>query len=363
MERNQTENHTAGAVREYLLYGGMHREEYRQISGEMQKSNRKSLMVYSAISTVFLAVMFLLSFVSAEVAESRMVYFATMLIMLVLFVATKYLSEKRPWVLWVSIYVFISVLYTFGIILGTVTRPDEQTVTFVALLLTVPLLFVDYPLRMIASIAVFMLTFIPVALRVKADYVLTADIIDVTVFGTISMIVSTYMMQVKCQRILFEQRALMLSQTDVLTGLNNRNFYERSLSGYPARCKESLSCVFVDVDGLHELNNTRGHEAGDKMLRFVAERMREHFGMEHTYRIGGDEFVSFVPDYPEQDLAGRLRALQQAVEGEGYHISVGCITAQRDKMDMTDMIRDAETHMYQAKKQYYAEKGIIRDIR
>lgn len=350
-------------LRELLLYGGMTRQEYCQIIGEIQKSNRKNLMVYTVVAGAFLAVMVILSFFSADVAQSRLVYFCTMMASLALFAVAKHLPDRYPWVLLVGIYVFIGVLYTFGIILGTVTRPDEQTVTFVALLLTVPLLFTDCPLRMIASIVVFALAFIPVAVRTKADYVLVADIIDVSIFGAISMIISTYMMQVKCQRILFEQRALMLSQTDVLTGLNNRNFYERSLSGYPARCKESLSCVFVDVDGLHELNNTRGHEAGDKMLRFVAERMREHFGMEHTYRIGGDEFVSFVPDCPEQDLAGRLRALQQAVEGEGYHISVGCITAQRHKMDMTDMIRDAETHMYQAKKQYYAEKGNARNIR
>ena len=50
-------------------------------------------------------------------------------------------------------------------------------------------------------------------------------------------------------------------------------------------------------------------------------------------------------------------------EAEGYHISVGCVTAERGKIHMTDLIRDAETHMYQAKKQHYAEKGMIRDIR
>ena len=99
------------------------------------------------------------------------------------------------------------------------------------------------------------------------------------------------------------------------------------------------------------------------MLRFVAEGMRKRFGVEHTYRIGGDEFVAFVPDCREAALADELSCLRRAVEAEGYHISVGCVTEKREKIDMTDIIRDAETRMYQAKKQHYAEKGIIRDIR
>ena len=49
----------------------------------------------------------------------------------------------------VIIYAFVIILFVFGIVLGTVTRPDEQTVSFVALLLTVPLLFTDRPVRMI----------------------------------------------------------------------------------------------------------------------------------------------------------------------------------------------------------------------
>lgn len=358
MEKSRTDT-----VREFLLYGGMTREEYGQISGEIQSSNRKNLLVYTAVAGVYLICMYFLSFFSGSISANRYVYLGATLVIGAIFAAAKCLSQKHPRVLLVCIYVFISVLYTFGIVLGTISNTDQLAVTFVAALLTVPLLFTDCPLRMVASIGVFVLAFMPVVFLTKTGYVRTVDIIDVAMFGTMSMIISTYMMRVKCQRILFEQRALMLSQTDVLTGLNNRNFYEHSLPGYPARCRENLSCVFVDVDGLHELNNTRGHAAGDKMLRFVAEGMRQRFGAEHTYRIGGDEFVAFVPDCPEAALCGELDDLRRSVEGEGYHISVGCVTAERGQIDMTDIIRDAETHMYQAKKQYYAERGITRNIR
>ena len=350
-------------MRDFLLYGGLTREEYRQIGGEIQNGNRKGLLVFTAVVSVFLIVMYALSFASQSISYNRYLYLGAALVTGAVFMAAKFLSGRHPRVLSVCIYVFISVLYIFGIALGTISNTDQLTVTFIAGLLTAPLLFTDYPVRMAACTGVFVLAFIPVVCLTKTGYVRTIDIVNVVMFGAMSMIISTYMMRVKCQRILYEQRALTLSQTDGLTGLNNRNLYEQSLPGYPARCKENLSCVFVDVDGLHELNNTRGHAAGDRMLRFVAEEMRRRFGGAHTYRIGGDEFVAFVPDCREEALSKELADLHRCVEGASYHISVGCVTEKRENIHMTDMIRDAETHMYQAKKQYYAEKGITRDIR
>ena len=75
-----------------------------------------------------------------------------------------------------------------------------------------------------------------------------------------------------------------------LTGLNNRNCYEWMIQTYPNMCKSSLSCIYIDVNGLHELNNTQGHKAGDDMLSYIAQVTQKYFGMQNAYRIGGDEF-------------------------------------------------------------------------
>lgn len=350
----------SNTMRDFLLYGGLTREEYRQIGGEIHNGNRKGLLVFSSVASVFLIVMYALSFASQSISQNRYLYLGAALVIGAVFMAVRFLSGRHPRVLSICIYVFLSVLYIFGIALGTISNTDRLTVTFIAGLLTAPLLFTDYPVRMAACTGVFVLAFIPVVCLTKTGYVRSIDIINVVIFGAMSMIISTYMMHFKCQRILYEQRALMLSRTDVLTGLNNRNFFERSLPDYPSRCARSLSCVYVDVDGLHELNNTRGHAAGDRMLQFVAERMKDQFALEHTYRIGGDEFVAFVPDCPDGALPRRLDDLRKAVEAEGYHISVGCQTQDRDAIDMTGIIRDAETAMYAAKKRHYEEKATVR---
>ena len=84
----------------------------------------------------------------------------------------------------------------------------------------------------------------------------------VTVFGTISAVICTYMMSLKFQRFLYARKVTILSETDLLTGLFNRNSYERKLKVYSSMCNQVFACIYVDVNGLHEINNTKGHVAG-----------------------------------------------------------------------------------------------------
>ena len=350
-------------LKRYFLNSGMSEDEYMQILGEIQSSNRQNLIIFSIIASAFLLIMFFLSFVSQNIAANRWVYLLTMSISLALFGVAKFCSEKHPGLLLAGIYAFMGTLFIFGIILGTVTRPDEQTVTFIALLLTVPLLFTDRPVRMIACIYVYIIAFVIAAVYIKEDYVLVADIIDACVFGTISAIISTYMMSVKCQRILYGQRVVIMSEIDMLTGVRNRNSYEQNLSIYPSLCKNHLSCIFADVNGLHELNNTKGHEAGDKMLQFVAKKMEEQFGKNHTYRIGGDEFVSFVIDGCADEIQKKINMVVRSAKEQEYYVSIGYDTSSSSDLDMSTLINSAEMRMYEAKKQFYQQKGIDRRIR
>ena len=84
-----------------------------------------------------------------------------------------------------------------------------------------------------------------------------------------------------------EQIGLM----DMLTGLRNRNCYEHPLEYYITKNVESLCCLYIDANGLHELNNTLGHAAGDEMLIYIGNSLKTIFGTQDTYRIGGDEFT------------------------------------------------------------------------
>lgn len=152
-----------------------------------------------------------------------------------------------------------------------------------------------------------------------------------------------------------------MATTDLLTNLKNRNAYEQTLARYESNLPAGLVCVYADANGLHELNNSQGHTAGDRMLQTVAAAFVELFGQEHVYRIGGDEFLVFA----EMDLdsaAGKAAAAQEKVSDAGYHVSVGT-AAGDENMEIASVIKEAEQRMYEDKKRYYMEHGDRRKMR
>ena len=146
------------------------------------------------------------------------------------------------------------------------------------------------------------------------------------------------------------------SEKDSLTGLQNRNRYERDLQKLRQIYRHSLSCIYVDVNGLHELNNTEGHEAGDRMLCAVANQLLKCFGEQHTYRIGGDEFLVFSPDIEKEEVERLCRELTDTLEREKIHVSVGVEWITGD-FSITDLIKTAEKKMYAAKRAFYTDNA------
>ncbi|MBQ5333153.1 MAG: diguanylate cyclase [Oscillospiraceae bacterium] len=341
---------------ELLFCGGVSAEDYRNISGEIHRSNRQNLTVFSVVSAVFLMVMTVLSFSIEEIESNRMLYLGSMGIIAAILIVSQLFGEKRPKLTLFCVYTFISVLFIFGIILGTVKNPDKISTTFIALLLTIPMLFTDRPIRMTATIVFYIAVFSAVSAAVKTASLTEADIMDGCIFGAISAIVSSYMMSVKCERFIFERKTLVLSEIDLLTGLHNRNSYEKSFPSFPETAERSVSCIYIDVNGLHELNNSQGHEMGDRMLKFIADELNKQFG-ESTFRIGGDEFVAFAADIDRSEAERRTELITQAAEKETYHISVGIDVRLKEGLSMEELIRSAESEMYKVKRLYYEQRG------
>lgn len=143
------------------------------------------------------------------------------------------------------------------------------------------------------------------------------------------------------------------SITDQCTGLMNRSAYEKLLHGGKRHTSVPAVCIYIDVNGLHEINNKHGHGAGDKLLQSVAECLRAQFPDGGLYRIGGDEFVVFS----KADAAvceARMQAVSSALAAQDYSISYG-IAAQRASAGLGDLVREADENMLKNKRRYYAE--------
>ena len=165
-----------------------------------------------------------------------------------------------------------------------------------------------------------------------------------------------WLMHVTKQELAEKQR---LAERDLLTGLLNRNSYEKNVGDYPGRCRKSLTCIYIDANGLHALNDSKGHAAGDEILRTVAGALRDRFEEKDVYRIGGDEFVVFARDEDMESIRDKLEEAGGYLAERGYHVSIGLCRQERP-IDMDALVKQAEAHMYTEKDCYYQKTGALR---
>lgn len=161
-----------------------------------------------------------------------------------------------------------------------------------------------------------------------------------------------------------ETRAQHLAMTDPLTNLFNRRAVKEKtaeLSARASRRGKSIAFMMVDLDGFKKINDLYGHDAGDQLLREVADRMRDVVPPSSVIsRLGGDEFgicVVFEPEYPEsvdriaEDLVDALaRPVHIADSEQTITASVGISRPELDCDSIDMLIRRADIALYAAKK-------------
>jgi diguanylate cyclase (GGDEF)-like protein len=125
------------------------------------------------------------------------------------------------------------------------------------------------------------------------------------------------------------------------------------------RMKAPLSVAFVDLDGLKQANDRRGHKAGDEMLRGLAHVLQSGLrGQDLVTRYGGDEFVCVLPDTPVDAARSKLTSMQAEADKAGISFSTGAAQLERSD-DVVSLLARADREMYEAK----ARRGEIRQLR
>lgn len=143
-----------------------------------------------------------------------------------------------------------------------------------------------------------------------------------------------------------------VSYTDMLTGLKNRNQYVRALKKFSKNEPDSIGVVFVDVNGMKDLNDRNGHSYGDYVIKSVATILDEVMQGD-VYRIGGDEFIALCDNISKEDFQEQVIELRKAYEhNKDCDVSIGCVWKQGD-MDVSKIVTQADELMYAEKQTYY----------
>jgi two-component system, cell cycle response regulator len=154
----------------------------------------------------------------------------------------------------------------------------------------------------------------------------------------------------------------LLSRTDSLTGLHNRRHVEEYLARVASlarRNAEPIAVLIVDIDHFKSVNDGHGHDAGDAVLREVANRMTSNVRLEDMIgRWGGEEFLAVLPGTPAQGAAELAERLRQVVADEPCRlpdggtiqvtVSLGCAASML--ADAGPLVRSADAALYEAKE-------------
>ena len=343
-------------VRLYLLYGGMEKEEYDSCLPEIRKSNHRKLRVFLLVAMVFLGAMILVSLLTATIRSNLYGYVGTFAGIFVLWILSIVHREQPRWMLPLLIHLFLAAMFLLGIFLGVVSYRDEQTTAFIAFLLMFPIVFTLRPIHNIWMILSFDTLFIILVHIYKSPRVMMVDTINGVIFGCLSLIASNIIVHMQLNNFRMRHQLMQSARIDYITQMQNRNYFEMKKNSYLKPEHQTVTCVYIDVNGLHELNNTKGHQEGDQMLRLVAAALKEQFGAADSYRIGGDEFLAMACDQSYDSMVWKSRVFLDKVEKAGYHAALGIAEAKIGEIQIDTLMYEAEQKMYQEKTAFYSKR-------
>lgn len=164
---------------------------------------------------------------------------------------------------------------------------------------------------------------------------------------------------------------LNLAFLDDLTGLNNRRGF-LALAAHHAkharRTGKAFLIAFVDIDGMKYINDTYGHQEGNRALVDASDVLKESVRQSDILaRLGGDEFAVLISDAAEPHIEGAIRRIKRnlstcnAMAGRHYELSlsVGIVAAGPDSTDIEQLLSRADVRMYEQKQNKRARRSVV----
>ena len=152
---------------------------------------------------------------------------------------------------------------------------------------------------------------------------------------------------------------------DPLTGIFNRRYFENQLSKElqrASRYEHSLSILFLDIDQFKKINDEFGHQVGDQVLQELSQILERGLrSVDVVARYGGDEFIILLPETKKKHATKTAERILKTIKGHDFFkkdlkvkelsISIGVAGFPEDAGGTYEMIKKADTALYQAKRQ------------
>lgn len=163
----------------------------------------------------------------------------------------------------------------------------------------------------------------------------------------------SYFLSMELERYRAKERFRTLSYTDMLTGLANRNRFIEDVARLDGEGPRSgFGVLYVDMNGLKDINDREGHARGDQVLVVAGHALRDTFPDARVYRMGGDEFLAIVIEIPEDDFYALVDAVRARLAEAKCTMAMGLHYATEPCL-VDEAVRRADCAMYEDKRAYY----------
>ena len=162
---------------------------------------------------------------------------------------------------------------------------------------------------------------------------------------------------VNIQNAKMEQKSMKAkAELDLLSGVYNHDTYEKVCSEHAEKAEDGLVYVMIDIDNFKTLNDTKGHHAGDEIIRHIGNVLKtEVKGYGYAGRMGGDEFSIFLYDMYEKNIVLNKclkikESLCKNTDLTPFTVSIGIAMSDGRKMSFKELYFEADEAVYFAKE-------------
>jgi diguanylate cyclase (GGDEF)-like protein len=267
----------------------------------------------------------------------------------------------------ISMFIGVIFLSAIAAINGLDQLHSDSITIYVFFALIIAVFVVLHPLNMLIVLAIPHAVFIlGQLLYVTNQQILISNITNATFAVLTSYFISYFLyhnfIDYHIATIKLEETTAqleVLSVTDQLTGIHNRRKYDESIIEELARSNRTklpFALLMFDIDLFKHINDTHGHQVGDKVLRGLAEFVAKQIRQEDTFaRYGGEEFILILTNTNAEKARLKAEALREGIKAvkmiQDIHISISIGVTEYQPNDTTDAIlKRVDNALYEAKE-------------
>ena len=358
-------------LRNYLLYCGIEKEEYKTLKKDAYVSNFEVWRVLHCLISCIFASLFVCSFFVKIMAANRLFYLALMIYFLVGSCLFLFVFRKDSFTAQLFIYLSISCLFLFG---GLITQnnPDNPATTFIVLLLITPMFMIDKPYFMAIELSAASAVFLVWMHFVKSYEIWGMDAVNIITYTAIGIFIHVIANSIRIKEFVLAKNIRIQKDTDDLTGLKNKGAITREINEFLADASKSKGILFMlDINRFKSVNDTYGHDVGDSVIHQLGVFLGSIFtNGEIIGRFGGDEFIVFLKDTDEMAVA--VQTAQKIIDGAADHIrlpdetqkisvSMGIAFYRGQEKNYSEIFKKADVALYQTKADRTLKYEIYRE--